>query len=248
MTFFNTNLPPLSRKPTNFDLQKYPGVWHIQFKIGQNTIYSNFYTKLDRACILWGLISVAIFCTAQFLPIDWKLQAIIWSVISLVGTLGMVELTRTAAKEEPFKGILICWVILMLGGLVLTDLSIFLGWVEILIRLCPLWLLLNALGYLYTGLGMRSRTFLLMGIVHFLGILILPYVGAWQFFTTGIVMGLSVLLLAEFQWDTTVACNGDPTSYNSLNSQERQFKTSSPLLIVENAGLRRDWGLGTENF
>lgn len=192
---------------------------------------------------------MAIFCTAQFLPIDWKLQAIVWSVITLVGTLGMVALTRSIAKEEPFKGILICWVILMLGGLILTDLSIFLGWGEVLLHLCPLWLLLNALGYLYTGLRMRSRTFLLMGAVHLLGILILPYMGAWQFFTTGILIGLSVLLLAEFQWDTTTSCNGDPTSYDALNSQDRQFKSSSPLLIVENPALgTRDWGLGTGNF
>lgn len=238
MTFFNTNLPPLSRKPTNVDIQRYPGAWRFQLQIGQNTLYSSFYTKLDQACILWGLISVAIFCTAQFFPISWKIQAILWSIITLVGTLGMVELTRSAAREEPFKSILICWVILMLGGLILTDLSIFLGWGEVLLRLCPLWLLLNALGYLYTGVGMRSRTFLLVGAVHLMGILILPYVGAWQFFTTGIVIGLSILLLAEFQWDTTASCNGNPASYNILNSQKPHFEVFYPVVIGDN------WAIG----
>ncbi|MBD2183960.1 hypothetical protein [Aerosakkonema funiforme] len=213
MTFFNTAIPPLRRKATNIDFRKYPGVWRINIQIGNITLHSSFYTKLDQACILWGAISVAIFVTAQFLPLDWKLQAVLWSVLTVVGTVAMLELSRSWIKEEPFRSIIYCWAILMLGGLIVTDLGVFLNWGEVLIGLCPLWLGLNALGYFYTGLAMRSRTFLFTSLVHLLGIAILPYVGGWQFLTTGLVIGLSVLLLAEFEWDTTASCTGNPANY-----------------------------------
>jgi hypothetical protein len=94
----------------------------------------------------------------------------------------------------------------MVLGLVITDLSIFLGWGDVLMYLCPLWLGLVAIGYFCTGVGMRSRTLMLLGLVHLLSIWILPYVGSWQFLTTGIIMGGSVLLLAEFQWDSSGTC------------------------------------------
>ncbi|NEQ25840.1 MAG: hypothetical protein F6K28_43650, partial [Microcoleus sp. SIO2G3] len=95
---------------------------------------------------------------------------------------------------------------LMLFGLVVTDLGIFLGWPEVLMNLCPLWLGLIALGYFCTGVVMRSRTLMLTGLVHLLSIWILPYCGAWQFLATGIITGGSVLLLAEFQWDSFGTC------------------------------------------
>jgi hypothetical protein len=47
---------------------------------------------------------------------------------------------------------------------------------------------------------------MLLGLVHLLSIWILPYVGSWQFLTTGIIMGGCVLLLAEFQWDSSGTC------------------------------------------
>jgi len=98
---------------------------------------------------------------------------------------------------------------LMLLGLVITDLGIFLGWGTVLMHLCPLWLGLVAIGYLCTGFGMRSRTLMIIGLIHLLGIAILPYVGSWQFLATGIIMGGSVLVLAEFQWDSFGTCGGN---------------------------------------
>ena len=184
MAYFNTAVPILSRKPKDINVQNYPGLWLVKYQLGNNIIYSTFYTRLDQACVIWGWISVVIFAIAQFFPFNWGLQAILWSALSLIGTLAMVDLTGDSAQEEPFKFLLHLWVILMLGGLILTDLSIFLGWGEILLRLCPLWLGLNALGYLFTGVAMRSRTFLVTALVHLLGIFILPYVAQWQFLTT----------------------------------------------------------------
>ena len=53
---------------------------------------------------------------------------------------------------------------------------------------------------------MRSRTLLLTGLVHLLGILIMPYVADWEFLTTGLITGGSVLMLAELQWNFSATC------------------------------------------
>jgi len=118
----------------------------------------------------------------------------------------MMTLTPSWLRKEGLGWILDSWIGLMLFGVVITDLGIFLGWGWVLMNLCPLWLGLVAIGYLCTGVGMRSRTLILTALVHLLSIPILPYVGTWQFLTTGIIMGGSVLLLAEFQWDSFGTC------------------------------------------
>jgi len=56
------------------------------------------------------------------------LQAGLWSVLGLVGTAAMVSMTYSSVKIERLTLVLYGWVILMLLGLVLTDLGIFLGW------------------------------------------------------------------------------------------------------------------------
>ncbi|BAY93018.1 beta-methylgalactoside transporter inner membrane component [Tolypothrix sp. PCC 7601] len=89
----------------------------------------------------------------------------------------------------------------MLLGVVLTDLSIYLGWVEILSNLCGLWLGLSTIGYICTGLGVRSRALIFTGILHLLLIFLLPYIAPWQFLITGAFMAFCLLMLAEFQWD-----------------------------------------------
>ena len=65
-------------------------------------------------------------------------------------------------RVERVSWILYSWAILMITGLVLTDCSIFAGWGGLLLHLCDLWLGLSAIGYFCTGVGLRSRTFLLM--------------------------------------------------------------------------------------
>lgn len=206
MTFFNPKAPLLCKKQNVLELPDIPGLWRCHWQVGNLTIFSTFYTRLDQACILWGVISILIFVTAQFFPISWMTQAVWWSILSLVGTLGMVVLTPSWLRVEGLGWVIDSWVILMLLGLVVTDLGIFLGWGEVLNNLCPLWLGLIALGYFCTGVGMRSRTLMLTGLVHLLSIGILPYVGAMQFLTTGIITGGSVLMLAEFQWDSFGTC------------------------------------------
>jgi hypothetical protein len=218
MTFFNPTEPILRNKQESLDYQDRQGLLRIHLRIGDKTLISGFYTRIDQVFILWGLISGVIFITAQFLPISWVIQAVIWTVLTLIGTSVMVFLTHFWVKVERLQWVLYCWVSLMLGGLVITDLSIFLGWGEVLMRLCPLWLGLSAVGYFCTGVGMRSRAFILAGLVHLCGIAALPYTGSLQFVSTGIMMAVSLLMFAEVQWDMR-----PPIEYNLLTLEQKQF-------------------------
>jgi hypothetical protein len=209
ISFFNPDAPMLCRKQGVFEIPDLPGLWRCHWQIGNFIVLSTFYTRLDQACIIWGAISLVIFGTAQFFPISWITQAVWWSLLSVIGTFGMIVLSPPWLKEEGLAWILDSWIILMLLGLVITDLSIFLGWGSVLIYLCHLWLALVGLGYILTGLGMRSRTLMIVGAIHLLGIALLPYLAAWQFLATGIIMGVSVLILAEFQWDSFGTCGGN---------------------------------------
>lgn len=197
---------PLRRKRSAFEIEDLPGLWRIHWQLGKTIILSTFYTRIDQACILWGVISTLIFATAQFLAIDWQIQAFLWSGLSLVGTLSMAKLSQCWRTIKPLKDVIDAWVILMLVGITLTDLSIFLSWGELMARLCPLWLGINAIGYLFTGIRIRSRAFAWIGGLSFLAIVLLPYVGGWEFLTTGLVTGVSALLIAELQWDSGDVC------------------------------------------
>jgi hypothetical protein len=218
MSFFNRTEPIIRRKQEALDFQDRQGLLSIDIKIGGKTLISAFYTRIDQVFVLWGLICAAIFVTAQFAPISWVIQAVLWSMLTVIGTVIMVALTHFWVTVERLKWVLYFWVILMLGGVALTDVSIIFSWGQILMRLCPIWLGLIALGYFGTGIGMRSRAFTLAGIVHLLGIVVLPYVGGWQFLTTGIIMAASLFMFAEVQWDMR-----PPIEYNLLTSEQRCF-------------------------
>ncbi|MEG4117702.1 hypothetical protein QUA43_09530 [Microcoleus sp. N9_B4] len=201
MTFFNYSVPPLRRKQLNIEVQELEGLWQVQFPLGKDRFYSQFYTCLDRTCLLWSLLLIPIFGTAQFFSVSWMLQAGLWSALSLVGTAAMVSMTYSWVKIEGLIWVLYGWVILMLLGLLLTDLAIFLRWGKLLANLCALWLGMSGIGYLGTGFAVRSRALLAASLLHLLGILILPYTGGWSFLFTGTVMVFSLLVLAELQWD-----------------------------------------------
>ncbi|MEG5159598.1 hypothetical protein QUB37_03995 [Microcoleus sp. AT3-A2] len=201
MTFFNYSVPPLRRKQLNIEVQDLEGLWQVQFPLGKDRFYSQFYTCLDRTCLLWSLLLIPIFGTAQFFSVSWMLQAGLWSALSLVGTAAMVSMTYSWVKIERLIWVLYGWVILMLLGLLLTDLAIFLSWEKVLANLCALWLGMSGIGYLGTGLAVRSRALLAASLFHLLGILILPYTGGWSFLFTGTIMVFSLVVLAELQWD-----------------------------------------------
>jgi hypothetical protein len=201
MDFFDYSVPPLRRKQPLVTIEDLEGLWYINWQVGKITLYSTFYTRIDQACILWSLLLIPMFVTAQFFSVDWNLQAALWTILSCVGVVVMVAWTKFWVTARQVNWVLHCWVVLMVSGLILTDFSIFFGWYHILLNLCPLWLGLCALGYLCTGLGVRSRTVFFIGILHLLGIFILPYIASWQFLSTGALMVFCLLTLAEFQWD-----------------------------------------------
>lgn len=208
MSFFNSEVPIITRKRSAYAIEDVPGLWRVHWQINSVTLFSSFYTRHDQACLLWGVISGGIFVAAQFLPVDWMSQAIFSSALTVVAIVGMVSLTWYFTAVERLTWILASWVILMLLGILVTDLSVFLGWGRVLVQICPLWLGLSAIGYWITGIGMRSRTFILIGLLHLFTIWILPYVGFWQPLTTGIIISGSVLYLAELQWDSNGVCGG----------------------------------------
>jgi hypothetical protein len=218
MTFFNPTEPIIRSKQEHLDFQDRQGLLRFHIAIGDKTLISAFYTRIDQVFVVWGLICATIFLTAQFSPISWLIQAGFWSVLTLIGTVSMVVLTHFWVKVERLKWLLYCWVMLMVTGVVVTDLSIFLGWGDVLMNLCPMWLGLSAMGYFCTGIGMRSRAFILAGIVHLLSIILLPYVGGLQFITTGLVMAANLLMFAEVQWDMR-----PPISYNLLTREQKCF-------------------------
>ncbi|WP_017658859.1 hypothetical protein [Baaleninema simplex] len=218
MTLFTSKEPLLREKQDALDIQDLCGLLQIQWKVGKFTLFSAFYTRIDQALWLWGSIALVIFATAQFFPISWTIQAYLWSILTCAGTVAMAMLTRFWVRVEQLSWIVYVWAGLMGLGLLLTDFGIFFGVGTILLNLCSLWLGLSAIGYFATGLGMRSRTFVAMGIVHLLGIAILPNLMAWQFLFTGILIGGSLFLLSELQWDMR-----PPIDSPVLSETEKQF-------------------------
>lgn len=218
MIFLINSEPLLRDKQHALDIQDLQGLWKPHYRIGNRTVFSGFYSRIDQVFIIWGLISATIFITAQYLPISWSQQAIVWSLLTMIGTGIMAKFTWFWARVERLQWVVLWWIGLMLAGIALTDLSIFLGWGYLLIRLCPFWLALNAVGYCVTGWGMRSRTFLITGIFHCLGIAILPLCPGLQFLATGVITGLSLLLLAQWQWDMR-----PPIKYDVLTPEQQQF-------------------------
>lgn len=205
-SFFDSSIPLLRRKQSAFALQAHPGLWQIHWQFGQTTVLSTFYTRIDQACLLWGLITIGIFAIGQFTAIDWRIQALGGTVLTVAGAIATVKLANYCLPVKPLARVIGAWAMLMLAGMLLTDLGIFLMWGWVLQRLCLLWLTVSALGYLYSGLELRSRSFFLVCLLHLVGIFALPYVEAWQFLFTGCVIGFSAIGLAELQWDSSDVC------------------------------------------
>lgn len=219
MSFFNHHQPILRWKQQAVDIQDHQGLLVFQLSRQNQTLVSTIYTRVDQSFGVWGLLSALIFMTAQFTTISWTVQAICWSALTLTGVIAMFSLTHFWVKVERVNWILSWWSGLMLLGVMLTDLGIFGGWGQILMHLCHLWLGLSAVGYLVTGLGLRSRALLITATIHLLGLVALPYFIGWQFFLTGAVMTTNLLFLAQVQWDMRPPLG----NYNLLSEEQKQF-------------------------
>ncbi|MBE9043100.1 hypothetical protein IQ255_01535 [Pleurocapsales cyanobacterium LEGE 10410] len=226
MIFPNSADPIIRRKQHALDFQDRQGLLSLKLQIKNKTLFNNIYTRIDQVFVVWGLITAVIFFTAQFSPIDWVTQATFWSVLTVLGTVGMTLLTHFWVKVERLRWVLYSWIVLMLGGVALTDLGILWGWGTVLMHLCHLWLGLSAVGYICTGWGLRSRAFIMSGLFHILGILILPYCIGWQFLATGLVMTANLLMFAETQWDMRPPID----NYNVLTEEQKEFNRQQYLI------------------
>ncbi len=225
MSFLTLSQPLLRDKQEDLDYQDLQGIWRISGKIGNIRLISGFYTRIDQVFIIWSLICAGIFTTAQFLPVSWTTQAILWTTLTAIGTAMMTAFTWFWVSVERLRWLIYAWVGLMLVGVIVTDLGIFLGWGQVLMRLCPLWLGLSAVGYIVTAWAVKSRTFLIAAAIHSLGILLLPYCGGKQFLATGLIMGMSLLLLAELQWEMR-----PPINYDVLTPEQKEFNRQQNFL------------------
>lgn len=226
MYSFSFVQPILQNKQHALDYQDQVGLLRIHWKIGSCTIFSRFYTRIDQVFVIWGTITAIIFGVAQFCPLSWTVQAIIWTGLTGVGIAGMIGLAWFWVTVERLRWVLHGWAALMGLGIVYTDLGILGGWWQLLPYLCPLWLGISAIGYLLTGVGMRSRAFLVTGGLHLLGIILLPYTAGWQFLITGAVMAGSLLALSELQWDMRPPIKLDllTAEQNRLNQEQHRLR------------------------
>ncbi|MEH2258418.1 hypothetical protein [Nostoc sp.] len=58
MTFFNFSEPLLREKQQELDFQDIQGLVCLNYQIGNFILFSKFYTRVDQAFIVWGLISI----------------------------------------------------------------------------------------------------------------------------------------------------------------------------------------------
>ncbi|MEL6785933.1 MAG: hypothetical protein AAFO76_00700 [Cyanobacteria bacterium J06607_15] len=226
MTLFNTGSPIIRRKQHTLDVQDRQGLLKLKLQVSNRTLLHNVYTRIDQVFVIWGLITALIFFTAQFVPIDWRTQAAFWSILTLTGTAGMSFLTYFWVKVERLRWVLYAWIILMLTGVGVTDYGVFCGSATVLMHLCHLWLGLSAVGYFCTGIGLRSRAFIMAGSFHILGIAILPFCIGWQFLATGLVMTGNLLMFAETQWDMRLPID----NYDVLSEEQKEFNRQQYLI------------------
>lgn len=218
MSYFNPSEPTFRCKQDALDVQDLRGLLRINWRVGNIQVFSALYTRIDQVFVAWGFISIVVFSTAQFLPFSWATQAIVGSLLTAIGCYFTVILPWFWVRVEQLRWVIYAWVLLMLAGIILTNLCIFAGWGEILPYLCPIWLGLSAIGYFCTALGLRSRAFVLAGLLHLLGISIVFYVEGWRFLLTGCILAFTLFFLAELQWDMRL-----PIDSPVLTPEQKQF-------------------------
>ena len=56
---------------------------------------AQYYTRIDQALWVWGVTVALIFIPAQFLILDWRVQAVLWSSLSLIA-IAITQFDKTA--------------------------------------------------------------------------------------------------------------------------------------------------------
>ncbi|TVP69560.1 MAG: hypothetical protein EA342_03045 [Leptolyngbya sp. LCM1.Bin17] len=228
MTFFNSSQPLVRRKQTQLDIQDLEGLIRWRWQINQTTLMAWLYTRIDQVFLLWGWLAGIIFLTPQFFPsLSWHYQALVWSVLTVLAIGLMAKLAWFWVTVEQLRWLVYLWGGLMLLGLGLTDYGILVGSGAILMRLCPIWLTVCALGYGAMGVGMRSRTFLLFSLLHGAAMPVLPLAPSYQFLTTGLVIAGSLFALAEVQWDMRPPLDSEvlTPAQQAFNREQRRLRS-----------------------
>lgn len=218
MSLLNPTEPIFRLKQPELDVQDLRGLFRLHWRIGSLTVWESHYTRVDQACLLWGLLIAVMFVTAQFFPIPWTTQAILWSALTLVVTSVMVNFTWFWATVEKLRWLILTWAGLVALGIVVTDYSIFARWGWMMGHLCHLWLGLSAIGYAASGWGLQSRSLVLLGASHVISCYALNFLPGWHFLATGIIMTISLVMLGEYQWDMHLA-----PDYEGLTAEEEHF-------------------------
>ena len=167
-------------------------------------------TELDQAFVAWGLAALLIFSLAQFSTLSWSIQAVLDASLTGATVAGTSGLTWQIAEIARLRWVVLLWAVLVSCGMGVTAYGIFCGVGFILVNLCPLWLGLCALGYLAMAIGMRSRCFAACSLVHGLAIIGLTFHPGWQFFTSGLVMALTLFFFSVVPWDMREVTNSEP--------------------------------------
>lgn len=224
MLQFYSPQPIFRRKQHALDVQDLEGLLRIDSKVPLLSGLSGLYSRIDQVFLVWGAIALVIFATAQFLPINWGLQALLWTGLTLVGSVATIQLAWYWVTVEELRWVVYWWVALMVLGVGLTNLGILGGQWSLLPHLCPLWLGICGLGHFGTALGLRSRAFLLCGLVHFIGIPLILGSSQWQYLLTGLVTAIPLFLFAEVQWDMESTSNYQSLTVEKclFNQQQRQ--------------------------
>lgn len=224
MTIGFSNQPLLRSKQSILDVQDLRGAWHIRHRVF-GFVFSSIYTRIDQIFGLWGGLALLIFTAAQVSHLSWQQMAIAWSGLTVGAIASMVVMVRFWARVERLMWLVYSWAGLMLVGIAITNWGVF-GYVgPILLNLCPLWLGLCAIGHGLTGWGIRSRTFLALTVVHAIAACTITHLGPWQYATTGLIIGGSLLLLTQLQWDMR-----PPIDYAVLTEEQQIFNRQQEAL------------------
>ena len=189
-----------------FGMQPLDDWLHRQLAERLNALPSICFTEIDRAFLVWGAVTLVIFSLGQFSPMDWVVQAIIDAALTGVGIAITSGLTWAIACSAKLRWVVLLWAGLMTAGTIATVYGIFYGSIWIVSNLCLIWLVLCAAGYGAMAIGMRSRCFTAASLVHLGAIATLSYTSSCQFFscqffTSGLVMALTLFFFSVVPWD-----------------------------------------------
>lgn len=171
------------------------------FTRGLHALPSICFTEIDQAFLVWGAVTSVIFAIAQFSTISWATQAMLDAALTGAGIAITSGLTWAIASSAKLRWVIFLWAGLMIVGTIATTYGIFYSSALVLSNLCLLWLGLCVVGYGAMAIGMQSRCFTAACLVHLVAIPALSYTLSCQFFTSGLVMALTLFFFSVVPWD-----------------------------------------------